>query len=961
MTHRFPLLAALVVALLAPSALAQTPGGMPGGFGGTITGVVVDATTGETLPSATAAVYADRDSSFVTGAAANLDGAFRVENVPPGRYQVRVSFVGYTTLRLRGQAVAPGQTLALDTLRLSADGATLGAAEVVGEREFVVQRADRTVYNVEAQAVTTGGSVLETLQTLPSLEVDTDGTVSLRGNQNVVVQINGRPVPIRGSQLASLLRQIPASRVARVEVIPNPSARYDPDGMSGIVNIVLVQGTDRGLSGGLTFGGGTQPNAELGGNLSYQAGPWDVYGSYGYRYAESIFLGTTLTERLALGLTTDQTQRNTDAGQNHFGSVSATYTLTPSTTLAFEGSAGLGLQNSANRIGYLNLFPTAAPSRPRSASRTATARTSTSTARSSSAASSTAPRHARATPRRRRAAAWAASAGAGVAAWGGRQPRRGRGNGHARARRRGSAPRATRTMRPATSHSNCSIRPASRSSPAPPAPTRRASSTPRPTTRARSARSASRPASRPRSARSRRTSTTPTCSAGPTSPDVARTNAFTYDEGVYAAYVQGAREFGALGVQAGLRAEAATRDFSLRGTVPVLPNVPGIDLTDTRQNYQSLFPSAFATYTFSPGSLAKASYSRRIERPRSRSLSPFPTYEDTLNVRVGNPQLRPEYTDAYELTLQYKYFLTVTPFFRHTTDAVRRRIITDPATGVVTQTALNAASQDSYGADVTLLASLGPVRGFLSGTAARQVVSDGSASTGTVADAMTYSARTSLQLRVRQGTDLQLFGFYRAPQTVEDGRISGFGFASLGLSQKVSDQLQLSARVNDLFSTSRFEYTSARDGVSVVGVRDPQIQQLSATLTYSFGSGQPRRYADAAAGPDGRRPGRLRALTALRNGSPRDGSHARRPLRHRVGVAAVRFGRFRLRSACRYPRTTPTRPISCVGTFSPRRPRRSSRLARPRPQVSPAPDSPHPADARGRRRPQTAPAAAAPQ
>ena len=103
------------------------------------------------------------------------------------------------------------------------------------------------------QAVTAGGSAIETLQTLPSLEVDTDGNISLRGNQNVVIQINGRPVPVRGAFLAALLRQIPADKVERVEVIPNPSAKYEPDGMGGIVNIVLAEGTDRGLSGGQVF------------------------------------------------------------------------------------------------------------------------------------------------------------------------------------------------------------------------------------------------------------------------------------------------------------------------------------------------------------------------------------------------------------------------------------------------------------------------------------------------------------------------------------------------------------------------------------------------------------------------------------------------------------------------------------------------------------------------------------
>src|SRR5690606_37404076 len=140
---------------------------------------------------------------------------------------------------------------------------------------------DRTVYNVAEQPVTTGGSALETLQTLPALEVDTDGNVSLRGNQNVAVHINGRPTPVTGAMLAGLLRQIPASNIARVEVIPNPSARNDASEMGGIINIVMKQGTSRGLGGGLTLGGGTAPNAEVSGNVSYQRGRVDLSASYG--------------------------------------------------------------------------------------------------------------------------------------------------------------------------------------------------------------------------------------------------------------------------------------------------------------------------------------------------------------------------------------------------------------------------------------------------------------------------------------------------------------------------------------------------------------------------------------------------------------------------------------------------------------------------------------------------------
>jgi hypothetical protein len=143
---------------------------------------------------------------------------------------------------------------------------------------------------------------------------------------------------------------------------------------------------------------------------------------------------------------------------------------------------------------------------------------------------------------------------------------------------------------------------------------------------------------------------------------------------------------------------------------------------------------------------------------------------------------------------------------------------------------------------VTLLGQAfgGRLRGFLSGTAARVVTDGGSEQTGVGVDAMSYSARANLQVRVRQGTDIQVFGFYRAPQETEDGRVSGFGLATLGLSQRITPALQLSARVNDVFSTSRFSFESTREGSTLAGVRDPQIQQVSATLTYSFGAGQPR-------------------------------------------------------------------------------------------------------------------------
>ena len=315
------------------------------------------------------------------------------------------------------------------------------------------------------------------------------------------------------------------------------------------------------------------------------------------------------------------------------------------------------------------------------------------------------------------------------------------------------------------------------------------------------------------------------------------TNRFVLDEGIYAAYVQGARSFGPVEVQLGLRSETSDRAYDLLSTGQSENRDLGVQ-TD-------FFPSAFATYTFSPGTLTKASYSRRINRPRPFMLNPFQTFDDPLNLRQGNPDLQPEFTDAFELTLQYKYVVTLSPFYRRTTDVLRQRLTVDPATSVSTFTFANFDSDESYGADLTVTAALGQrLRGFASASVFRSVTDGGSIETGLASDAIGWNVRGNVQAQLRPGTDLQLFAFYRAPLDIPDGRISGFGIATLGLSQKLlEDRLTLSLRVNDVLSTSRFRWRQedvSRD-YTFDGFRDPALQQVTGTLTYTFGQAPRRR------------------------------------------------------------------------------------------------------------------------
>jgi outer membrane receptor protein involved in Fe transport len=251
--------------------------------GGEIRGIVRDATSGQPLVGASIAVRSARDSALVTGAVTRADGSFRVEGLRPGAYYLRVSRLGYTTGTVSQVAVTPtAQTADVGIVRLGAGAVALQGITATTERAAVMSEPDRTVVSTRNMPAVTGGNATDVLRNVPGVDVDGDGKVSLRGNQNVAIQINGRPAPLTGDALTNFIKQLPANLVDRVEVVPNPSAKYDPDGMGGILNIVLKQNADLGTSGGLTVGAGTGGKYNASGNLGHQAGPLTLFGSYGF-------------------------------------------------------------------------------------------------------------------------------------------------------------------------------------------------------------------------------------------------------------------------------------------------------------------------------------------------------------------------------------------------------------------------------------------------------------------------------------------------------------------------------------------------------------------------------------------------------------------------------------------------------------------------------------------------------
>src|SRR5687768_3938568 len=227
---------------------AQPPGSGPG----EIRGAVVDTASKSPVASASVAVWSKADSTLVAGAIVRADGMFRIDGLMPGTYYLKVTMLGYDTHTTSKLTITPAAPRVLaGNIALTRAAIALQQIDVNADRTLVIA-PDRNAYRARdiAPAAVNATDVLESV---PSVHVDADGKVSLRGNENVVVQINGRPTPIRGAQLASYLKQLPANTIERIEVIPNPSAKQDPEGMAGIVNIVMKQNVDLGRSGGLTL------------------------------------------------------------------------------------------------------------------------------------------------------------------------------------------------------------------------------------------------------------------------------------------------------------------------------------------------------------------------------------------------------------------------------------------------------------------------------------------------------------------------------------------------------------------------------------------------------------------------------------------------------------------------------------------------------------------------------------
>lgn len=275
MNKLFSLLAAISLAV---SASAQT--------GGKITGSIKDGGNQKVIDAASISLLKANDSSLVKSALTDPSGNYIFENVKEGDYLVMASSVGHSKTYSKAFKLAKDAELKLDPLQLIVSSKSLKEVVVTSKKPMIERKADKTVVNVDASITNTGSTALEVLEKAPGVTVDKDGNISLKGKQGVMIMLDGKPTYLSSADLTNMLRNMPASSLDQVEIMTNPSARYDASGKSGIINIKTKKNKQKGFNGNLTaaYGQGVYSRTNNSLNLNYRTGKFNIFGNFSGNY-----------------------------------------------------------------------------------------------------------------------------------------------------------------------------------------------------------------------------------------------------------------------------------------------------------------------------------------------------------------------------------------------------------------------------------------------------------------------------------------------------------------------------------------------------------------------------------------------------------------------------------------------------------------------------------------------------
>lgn len=748
---------------------------------------------GNPLVGAAVAARSTADTTRVFGARAGQDGAFQVE-APAGSYRVRISHPGHQA-HTRQVAVGAGSA-DLGTVQLPLEVVTVQGITVEGERSQIVVAADRTIYSTRDMPAVQGGVATDALRTVPELDVDLEGKVTLRG-ATPRIHVNGRPTPMQGEALQRFLQQLPADRVDRIEVMPNPSAKYEAEGAGGIVNIVLKNNAGLGLSGSLGLTAGTR--GETGGfaNLAYQEGRLTLFGNGSLNFHERRSTSYDFRQNLLTDPTTFLLQEGTSGNHGRFGrgDLTAEWRLSQKTHLWSSLSGGAYGSDSEGLLAYTVMDAAQDPTQ----------------------------RYGRTT----------------ASQWGRSDLDTSLGLKHVVEENKHEFSVEARRSRSTGDNDGEFLKQLLDLSgdPVDLPPERMVNDFDERETRTWLKADYERPVGEVRFQVGLQANLQSTASdqfrqtfagADATTPLATLRNGFDYDERYQQAYLTASRKLGKLSLQAGVRAEQAHTEFQLPGTEQSYDN-----------DYTSLFPNANLRYDMGSGRQVGLNYSRRIQRPWIWYLNPVDNSTDPLTRRIGNPRLAPQYTHSFGSDVSWngqKGSLRFAPYFR-STENHWGQITRADAAGVLTTTWENVASLKTYGANVSaMMRSTGRLSGNVGVGGHREVRDASNLSEDYSGTSFRYNANANLTVAITPSLNLQGMLWYNSPQELPQGRRSAFVMSNVGLRQQLFDKkMTLNLRVQDPFGMARYNFQT-RDRTHVQIARNQwSMRNAALSLSYNFG------------------------------------------------------------------------------------------------------------------------------
>ncbi|MFY0603473.1 MAG: TonB-dependent receptor [Flavobacteriaceae bacterium] len=771
---------------------------------GVISGKVIDETSKEPL-SYVNVVIRDMAKKIITGGITEENGTFKIKDVPEGNSILEVQFIGYKLYSKQISITNKTRKIDLGTISLKEDSAQLDEVVVRAETSTVVQKVDRKVINVGKDLTSAGTTASELLNNVQSVSVDSQtGQISLRGNSNVRVLVDGRPTNIPAAQL---LRQIPSTSIKSVELITNPSAKYNPEGMSGIINIILNKNANMGFNGsvnsGVTAGHYVRYNAST--NMNYKTGKVNFFINYGYNGGDNFNYG--FVERPGINLQ-DFTFVNNN--QSHLVKFGADIYLNDKNTLSFyttqnrfnglaSGSAIISDSNGNELINAPNSQDNKVPTGTYNMNYKVDFAKKGHNLEIEATYSKT--------------------------------------DGETQLRNLNTLQSPADFDYKVFNYEND-------------------------ITNNRNNTLINLDYTNPLSDKVKlelgleyRTDNTDNANITDqriytfdTNNNVTGTEAignsdFTFERRIYSAYANYGQSWKKVTMQLGARIE----NFEVEGIF----NRVGQNVQPVEQSIFTVYPSAFFTYSPSEKNQWQLSYSRRVDRPGIQQVNPIREWSTPLITSIGNPDLNPQFTNSFEVNYTRRIKggnLTFGTFYRQISDVISRITNPDPANPTVGQllTFTNFNDTDAYGVEFSANFKMNKwwrvnsSMDFYSQEQLGNIDNTGVNPQQLSVQNNVFNARVSNSFKASKNLRLQLFAMYRGPQKDIQWDVDHMWMMNLGASWTVlKGKGTVNFRVNDIFQGMKFAFNSTNPFV-----QNGRFQWESRTtflgFNYRFGGGKNR-------------------------------------------------------------------------------------------------------------------------